>query len=476
MPRLTLEDFCGPSYTERSIDISSDRTVNLYPVLVNPQTRPPTLALVGTPGLRRFCHLSGGPIRGLFMATNGRVFAMAGTQFYELFQGGTYLLRGTIPAGTQQVSMDDNGLRLMLVDGTGGWVFTFASNLFQPITDPDFPGADTNVFIDGYFAFNIPGTGRFGITGLYDPLNVDGLDIATAEGRADPLVTLIALHRELRLIGSLTVESWFNSGNPDFPFQAIPGTLLEQGSVARDTVRALGNSVVWLHANREGMGKVLAATGYTPAVVSQPPQEAAWATYLRRDDAVAWTYTESGHDFYVLTFPSANATWVLDLTTGFWHERAFLKADGTLGRHLAATHCVAFGLHLVGDYRQGTVYQLTDEATTDDGREIVRMRRFPHVRTMRERLFHSTLEVHVEQGTLPLASLPRQLQLRWSNDGGHTWSTPHWRESGPQGHYRQRARWHKLGAARDRVYELRSTGEGPARWIAAYLDVEQGVH
>lgn len=487
MPRLALADFPGPSYTERSIGISADRTVNLFPVVVRPEVRPPELALVGTPGLTPFCTLPGAPVRNLHTATNGRVFAAAGSHLYELFEAGTFVERGAVTAGTQRVSMDDNGQAAMLVDGTAGWVLTFATNAYARITDPDFTGADFVQFIDGYFAFDIPGTGRFGITGLYDPAAVDGLDIATAEARADPLGRLMALNRELRLFGTLTTESWFNSGNPDFPFQPIQGTLLEQGLVARDALAVLGNQFIWLHMNSQGRGKVLKMTGYQSEVVSTPPLEAAWARYPTLYDATAWGYTEGGHDFYVLTFPSGwsgeadppvtpgsavGVSWVLDLTTGFWHERAYLFPDGRLGRHRAHVHCLGFGQHLVGDYATGQVYVLDAAATTDAGREIVRLRRFAHTRANRTRLYHGTLEIHVEQGEQPLAAQTRRLMLRWSNDGGHTYSAEHWRDLGPVGAYRQRARWHKLGQARDRVYELKSTAAAPARWIAAYLDGE----
>jgi hypothetical protein len=491
MPRIQIDAFCGPSYTAHSPGVSADRTVNLYPIVLRPEVRPPELALIGTPGLSRLCDLPGAPVRMLHTCTNGRVFAAAGAHLYELFAAGTWVTRGPLSAGTGRVSMDDNGIAAMVVDGPAGWVLTFASNAYARITDSDFPGADFVAFLDGYFVFNIPGTGRFGLTGLYDPAAVDGLDIATAEARADPLLRVLVFNRELRLFGTLTTESWFNSGNADFPFQPIQGTLLEQGLLAPDTLNVLGTSLLWLQQNSQGQGKVLRMSGYSGEVVSTPPLEAAWASYPRLDDATAWSYTAGGHDFYVLTFPSGwpvagvavaptgdpgratGVTWVLDLTTGFWHERAALFPDGQLGRHRAQVHCLGFGHHLVGDYATGTVYRLDERARSDAGRALVRLRRFPHLRAQRTRLYHGSLEIHLEQGLEVDATVhPRHLMLRWSNDGGQTYSAEHWRELGPVGAYRQRARWHKLGQARDRVYEVRSTADAPSRWLAAYLDGE----
>jgi len=50
--------------------------------------------------------------------------------------------------------------------------------------------------------------------------------------------------------------------------------------------------------------------------------------------------------------------------------------------------------------------------------------------------------------------------LRWSDDGGHTWSNEHWVSIGRIGGYGQRAIWRRLGMTmklRDRVYELSGT-------------------
>ena len=47
-----------------------------------------------------------------------------------------------------------------------------------------------------------------------------------------------------------------------------------------------------------------------------------------------------------------------------------------------------------------------------------------------------------------------QYMLRWSDDGGHTWSNEHWRSGGGYGEYGTRVRWLRLGMTtklRDRV-------------------------
>lgn len=53
-----------------------------------------------------------------------------------------------------------------------------------------------------------------------------------------------------------------------------------------------------------------------------------------------------------------------------------------------------------------------------------------------------------------------QAMLRWSDDGGHTWSNEHWRSMGKIGEFGYRTIWRRLGMTtkiRDRVYEVSGT-------------------
>jgi hypothetical protein len=59
--------------------------------------------------------------------------------------------------------------------------------------------------------------------------------------------------------------------------------------------------------------------------------------------------------------------------------------------------------------------------------------------------------------------------LRWSNDGGFTWSNEHWLPIGAAGATRNRAKINRLGQARDRVYEINFTDPTPRDIIGATL-------
>jgi hypothetical protein len=73
--------------------------------------------------------------------------------------------------------------------------------------------------------------------------------------------------------------------------------------------------------------------------------------------------------------------------------------------------------------------------------------------------------------TFPIGIVGRGplVTLRWSNDGGHTWSNGYDRDCGQAGDYRRRVLWNRLGRSRDRVYEISMSDPVPWRIVDAYL-------
>jgi len=69
-----------------------------------------------------------------------------------------------------------------------------------------------------------------------------------------------------------------------------------------------------------------------------------------------------------------------------------------------------------------------------------------------------------------------EVMLRWSDDGGHTWSNEHWRKMGAIGQYGYRTYWQRLGMTmklRDRVYEVSGTDPVKIAIMGAELQVSR---
>ncbi len=464
--------FIGPTYQLSSVNVDGQRCINLYPELNELGTGKDKeiASLLGTPGLRLLTTLAAnGPTRGSWTADNqvagtSDFFMVSKNKLYKVSSSFVATELGTLLTTSGPVSMADNGLQLVIVDGPNGYVWDFALLTFTRIIDPAWLGSDMVSYQDGTFIFNKPNTNKFYISGLNE-VTFDGADIASKEGNSDPIVAHLSDHRNLWIFGSETTEVWFNSGAPLFPFQRVEGAYIETGCAAAFSVAKLNGTVIWLGQDKKGTGIVYEASGYQPIRISNQAVETEIQSYANISDATAWTYQDGGHSFYVLNFPSANTTWVFDTQTKLWHERAYLL-QGQFKRHRAETHSFAFGKHVVGDWENGNVYELTREVYDDNGAPKKWMRRALHISTDMLRQYFSQFQLDAEVGTgldgIGQGTDP-QVILRWSNDGGHTWSNEKWASLGKIGHTKRRAQWQRLGQSRSRVFEV--SGSDPVKTV-----------
>jgi len=331
--------------------------------------------------------------------------------------------------------------------------------------------------LDGYFIFIQGNTNQFYVSDI-NSFVVNPLSFASAEGDPDDIVAIIANNRDLWILNERTTELFSNTGNADFPFERVGGGFVEKGCAAKYSVAKIEGNVFWLGRDEAGQGIVYAARGLVPQRISTHAVEASIKKYADISTATAYTYQSGGHSFYVLNF--AEGTWVYDLSTKMWHERAYTNA-GVLERHRAENHAFyqPFGIHLVGDYSGNQVYKLNDDYFSDDGAEITRLRSFPHLSNSSNRLFCKSLKIDMEVGIglngITQGSDP-QVMLDFSDDGGHTFGNEHWTSVGSIGEYKKRVYWRRLGSFRDRVFRIKITDPVKVNLIAAEIDIEQGAN
>ena len=452
--------FVGGSYQARSLNADAQRAVNCYLEMDNASPRAP-VALYGTPGTVLKMTFPTYPVRAC-ISQGGYSWWLAGSVVYRVDSSFTPVAIGSIGTSTGEVGIASNGSQILIVDGSAGYIITVSTSVIAPIADPDFPnGVKRCTYQDGYFLVSgKSGSPSFWInTTAYDGAAWDALDFASAEGSPDNTIGIISDHRELWLFGENSAEVWVNTGSTDFPFQRSGNTFIEHGCAAAGTICKADNTVFWLGADDKGQGIVWRADGYTPMRISTHALEVALAGYTL-SDAFAFTYQQEGHIFYVLTFPTSGATWCYDAATQQWHERVWRNAStGALGRWRANCSVFAHGYHLVGDWETGEVFALDLDTYTDNGAPILRLRAAQTAEDKQERLFFSSLQIDMETGvgTPTGQGLNPQLVLRWSNDGGHTWSNEKMVSIGKTGEYSARAKFNRLGQGRNRVWEISMT-------------------
>lgn len=442
--------FIGPSYTT-SKAINSQRCINLRLEIDAANGKAP-LSLVGLPGYRTIKSDLSGEVRGFWKA-RGRTFVVIGSQLIELSANMTHKVRGGLTTSTGRVSIADNGLQMLVVDGNGVLGMTLADN-GTTNSIGNFPvGATFVLCIDNTMLANEPKTQRFHISAVGDGYTWSALDFASAEGLPDDLVAMVAFNKQAYLIGTDSMQVFWDSGDATRPFIPLEGSLVEVGCGAPDSAVKDKAGVYWLTPT----GQVYKAAGNGTALISTPALRKEFAAY-RLDDARAFTFELDNHDFYVLTFPSNDRTWLYDATTQAWHE--WLEWDTDWHRHRANCAVFAFGKLIVGDMNNGRLYEMSSDIEDNDGRQIRALRASAHISQDEMQIEVNQFEVVCQQAvglTTGQGSAP-QMMLRCSKDGGNTWGREIWRSMGLKGEYRNRTRWATpCGVARDLVFEVSFT-------------------
>jgi len=538
----------GGTYVARSVNAANARMVNLFPEAVPEGGKEPGF-LNRAPGLRLLATMGDGPIRGLWQFGEYG-YAVSGETLYKIDSIWNVTAIGTVSGSSGPVSMSDNGTQLFIACNGPSFIYNSSTLAFAPITDPDFAGAVTVGYLNGYFVFNEPNSQRLWITQLLNGQSIEPLDFASAEGSPDGLVSILIDHREAWLFGTNSVEVWYDAGTSPFPLVPVQGAFNEVGCIAAFSVAKLDNGIFWLGADARGKGIVYRANGYTAQRISTHAVEWQIQQYGNLSDAIAYTYQQDGHSFYVLIFPSANTTWVFDVATSLWHERAAF-INGSFTRHRSNCQMSFSNEIVVGDHELGNIYAFDLNVFSDAGavqRWLRSWRALPTGENNLKRTAQHSLQLDAETGAidsdvtsgitaldisvaneklltesgdvlawetngnqsllaengdvivqengslmyydgalpsivggalliqkvlLTATAIDPQVMLRWSDDGGHTWSNEHWRSMGLTGQWGRRVIWRRLGMTlklRDRVYEISGTDQVKIAIMGAELN------
>lgn len=374
------------------------------------------------------------------------------------------------PAKTTITSIDFNASTVTMSNAATGTnaadTITSVVPVFLHITDPAFLGATRIATIDGWWIFNQPGTALFYTNAAPYSTAFNASYFAFKDAYSDALVAIIENKEELWLIGEQTTEIWYDAGGALFPFQRLVGTLLQTGCKAAQSVCQLSqggdDSLIWLGRNIQGEAVIVRTSGFSWQVVSTPAVSHALAKWTDAANAIGYVYQEDGHEFYVLTSPGDDRTWVYDSTLPpelAWHERlSWDPYADQWHRHRSNAFMNFAGMRVVGDYQNGCLYNMTRSAYTDCGWPIRAVRRSPYVWNAqnRERVFMQQLQIDFQlgQGTsVGLGSNP-QARLRISRDYGATYGSAVTAPMGAQGNYFGRCIWRRLGFSRGAVLEI----------------------
>lgn len=120
MPRISA---FGPGLKARSPYVTAKLLTNMY-VEQRPQGEKAAIVGYQCPGLNLFIDFGAAPSRGAQeFLPNGLAYVVQGGAFRQVNNAAVSVLRGTLLTVAGRVSMTDNGVQIMIVDGTYGYIY-----------------------------------------------------------------------------------------------------------------------------------------------------------------------------------------------------------------------------------------------------------------------------------------------------------------------------------------------------------------
>lgn len=432
----------GGAYADSSRPWANQQTINWEPISAEaPGTRTPTM-FRGSPGLRTFATLgSGGVGRGLKVLADV-LYAVSDTSLYSVDSAGVGTSLGTV-AGSGRAAMEETGTYLVVSTGANGYTYNKDTLTFAALADPDFPQSYSLGFLSEKITAILPDSDYFYLSATSDPTSWAAADRAAAFASTDKLVGQIVDHSDLLLGGQRSTEFWYDAGEPNFPFVRANGATSEIGWASPYCAAKADNAVFVLGHD----GVVYAIRGRQFTRVSHTPLEQAISEETL-SEAFAFAFSRNGHWHYYLSFPSGK-TWAYDVKEGQWFRRQSHEMD----RWRGAAYAFCYGKHLIQDASTGVIWEMTDEVFAEGSAPLIaeRITQYfhgdsnPFILNEVELLLNRGQGLTTGQGSDPL------IELRYSRNGGRTWSNWRGLNMGKIGEYERRARAQRFGQFKDSI-------------------------
>jgi hypothetical protein len=362
----------GGTHRHTDLSLTAQRTINFFPQHQESGSEKSPFVLESFYGLKSFASGTGLD-RGMFEHDN-ILYKLSGTVLYSVDSSGTHTTLGSVPGDSIAVF---EGIGTSLVVTADGVAYEWNGSSLVAGTDPDFENPNTVTGINNQAIYDGGGTnGRFAISDVGLPLNINALNYGTAESKSDFLIRPYAMGTTVFMFGSKTIEQWWNNGTGNPPLQRIEGGTIEVGLGARNSI-ANDDEFIYFLADDNQL-YYLNGTVPTPLLPLTIVREI--RKFTIKSDAIGWTMQIDGQWFYVLKFPSADRTFIYPkgIRRDVRGEAFELSSGVSGGRYLGNSYAFAYGKHLVAD-EIGNILELDEDTYTENGSVIRRSRTFAPV-------------------------------------------------------------------------------------------------
>lgn len=462
----------GPSYQSRDVPLSAQVTKNLYPQ-VDKEGRV-IVSLHTFPGLKVWASGLGTGYRGHHVMDD-IYYIVYDTTLYEIPSTGAEISRGTI-TGSGMCGFSDNGDVLAITTGSTWYTYTASTTTLASDPDSDLVNPTTTGYLNSQYLFDNNDTtsakGEF-ITSAVGSVAIDALDFATAESHPDDLIRIFVFDQLVYMMGSKSFETWFNSGVGRPPFDRTQGGTKPIGIAGRDAITEQG---LLYFLDDERIPRKLA--GYDTLPIGNPPLGQAFDSQSTVSDCIVFSMNLEHQDIIVYTFPTAGETWAYSVQTDSWFQLSH-GVDGDRWR--GAGHEYVYEKHLIPDHTNGNVYELDFNTYTNNSEVMQRQRATATIHSGlygeagREMWFNRVeFVIDVGEGLTTGQGSDPTLMVRYSDDGGYTWSAIDSYSIGETGDYLKKIELFQQGKAFQRVYELTYTDPTDFTLYSAHADIDFG--
>lgn len=453
----------GPTYTNRSLPVSSQVTQNFY-IEFNPQSNE-LISFNPFPGLKSFSTGSGAN-RGMGRL-NDVLYTVSGNTLFKISSTGVQTSIGAIE-GTGRCELEEDQVGNLIITTGIGKPFQYNGSALTQGTDIDLPNASTVAYINRRMVYDGNG-GDIAFSDLSDPLAVNSANVIIAEAKPDDMKAVFAYKQQLYGFGADSIQPMYNSGTGNPPYDFILNATQEIGINAVHSIGSNSRFAYFLGSDLI----VYQLSGLAINPVGNPAIGQEISKYTKTDDAFGMCFTFDNQNFYLLSFPTGNQTWLFNEESRMWTNLAF-GTDGS--QHLISDYQFIYDKHLVSDRRGGNIYELDFDTFTDNGEIIQHQRDTIAINGGtfgREgaKVFMDRLELMIETGT-SLVTAESQIIMQYSDDNGRTFSSERFLPIGNQGEFRHKLEWFGLGYFYSRMF--RFTMSDNIKWVllSAHTDME----
>lgn len=425
----------GPSAQDSdNRGVSTSRLLNFYRQAVPGAARSKAI-MKSVLGTETFADVSNVFFWGAGEFDNDLYAAYDGT-LYRIGTGGSVNTVGSITAGRTAFS-SNSGYLTLTANGTYytvmGTITAQTINAFTSASD---------VFYHDQYTLLIEKDGRRVCwSDLADPTTMPALNFRTAESTDDDLLRGVSLNGRVILFKENSREIWYNTEQSGADaFKRVAGGFKSIGLKGVDLLTKTDEALFFI--GNDNIARITMDGDYAERL-SYPPVD----TAIAQGTPTGCFYLEDeGQKFCHIRF-SDRPTWVLDLATQEWHERA----EGPDHDPWPVLDTVKVGSTFYGFTDAGTVRKFL--RSNADASGIMKRTAISETFYFDDGLSLDELQIFLRSGFHTLGR-DAQVWIRLSKDGGHTWGIEQWCSIGDVGDFGQKAEWRAMGNFEQLTIEL----------------------